>query len=139
MEGHAVSTVDLMQPSQHSPHSCLCFSLAVAAWWCHTQAGGTDPWWTVDLGAEYSVERVRIWRNYDVTSAATLAGFEIRLGRWMPMARQRWGVWQGVAQTADQFDAQAWPKPGLVHAVWAWCMPSPEAHRNSWPASFPRC
>ncbi|MEZ5323752.1 MAG: DUF1553 domain-containing protein [Verrucomicrobiales bacterium] len=45
----------------------------------HTAANGKDPWWEVDLGAEFPVDRVAVWNRTDNNLQSRLDGYTLTI------------------------------------------------------------
>jgi putative heme-binding domain-containing protein len=45
----------------------------------HTQEGTDDPWWQVDLGREFPIDRIVVWNRVDGNLGERLSNFTIRI------------------------------------------------------------
>lgn len=63
----------------------------------HTSEGGTDPWWEVDLGANYPIESVSLYNRTDGNLGKRLEGYRLSL-----LDDQRRVVWSASEQPAPE-------------------------------------
>src|SRR6185312_11717609 len=61
----------------------------------HTQEGTDDPWWEVDLGGEFPIEKILVYNRTDGALGARLANFTLRV-----LSADRRDVYQALRNPA---------------------------------------